>query len=274
MDWVAQRRAPLVLQTCPPLGNPGAREQQRLRTWRMQPRIVISVMLLTYWVVQVSSLSVVRIWVTESSLMRYRLAGTMTLSVPTASDDRPPSLWWLFCSAIFAAFYEHKVMSTVPINLCIIWPTRFTLELSLLRGGRTLEVTAWAVLSHGLAHARGESFVFQFDRFLSEQDWIFFVGFKDPTWDALRMPSVEHTSPSRGRLHCFKFSVQVIVSSYQQQGATTLLHTTHRPVQEASGIYAFICPLLQLNGCNPMQRWWSSSERNLRGAVLSHFRLT
>ena len=93
-----------MFQTCPPLGNPSAREQQRLRTWRMQPRIFISVVLLTYWVVKVSSLSVVRIWVTESSLMHYRLAGTMTLSVPTASDDRPPAVMIIllgyFCSIL------------------------------------------------------------------------------------------------------------------------------------------------------------------------------
>ena len=54
---------------------------------------------------------------------------------------------------------------------------------------------------------------------------------KDPFRDSLEKSGCEHTSPSRGRLHCLKFSVQVFSSSYQQPGT---------PVAEKSTVTALV----------------------------------
>ena len=143
MDWVAQRRAPLVFQTCPPLDNPGARVQQRLRTWRMQLRNLISAMLLTYWVVKVLILSMVRIWVAESFPMRHRLSWDDDAQCAD-SFGRPASLAVMFfCLAIFAASYEQEVMSTVLTDLCI--NLAYTIDLGALS---TFEVDGHSRLLH------------------------------------------------------------------------------------------------------------------------------
>ena len=74
---------------------------------------------------------------------------------------------------------------------------------------------------------------FDLGRSPSGQNWnIVIFRVKDPFRDALEKPGCEHTSPSRGRLHCLNVSVQVFGSSYQQPGT---------PVAEESTVTCW-CP--------------------------------